>query len=110
MLQSETSLYLAGLFLRFGVPLGFTILLAWLLRNLDLHWLEEAVEDKGVDHGNEVRLPDGCWIIHNFSKDHPEGIEPQDSCWKVRIRFEGILPDQCIDCPYFKEGVLEVAA
>jgi cytochrome c-type biogenesis protein CcmE len=110
MLQSETSLYLAGLFLRFGVPLGLTIILAWLLRNMDMQWLEQADEDKGKDHRIEGQLPDGCWIIHNLSKDNHVDTELQDACWKVRVRFEGILPDQCLDCQYFQEGVLEDAA
>lgn len=110
MLQSETSLYLAGLFLRFGVPLGFTIILAWLLRNMDLHWLEKADEEKGQVNSTKEQLPEGCWIIHNLSKDDLTGMELHDTCWKVRMRFEGVLPDQCLECQYFKEGVLENAA
>ena len=110
MLQSETSLYLAGLFLRFGVPLCFTIILAWLLRNMDLQWLREAGEEKGKEKSIDRQLPEGCWIIHNLSKDDRRGMELPDVCWKVRMRFEGILPDHCLECQYFKEGVLENAA
>ena len=110
MLQSETSLYIAGLFLRFGVPLGFTIILAWLLRNMDLQWLGEASQEKEDEKSITGQLPEGCWIIHNISKEDHRVMEPSEICWKVRMRFEGILPDQCIECPYFKEGVLENAA
>jgi hypothetical protein len=110
MLQGEGSLYLAGLFLRFGVPLGLTLILAWLLRNLDLRWVNEADHMEEHETIEEVQLPEACWIIHNLSKDDGGSVEPQEPCWRVRMRFEGNLPSQCLDCTFFKEGLLEIAA
>lgn len=110
MLQSESSLYLAGLFLRFGVPLGLTIFLAWLLRNLDLHWLEEVTGERRDEKIDLRQEPQGCWIIHNLPQEKSLSHDLQEACWKVRMGFEGVLPDQCLDCQYFKEGLLENAA
>lgn len=110
MLPEEGTLYLANLFLRFGVPLGLTIILAWLLRNLDLHWLDDAVRDHSEEHLNKRQAPNDCWVIHNVS-ERMEGVEKiKDPCWKIRMSFEGSLLDQCMDCPYFKQGLLENAA
>jgi hypothetical protein len=110
MLESEGSLYLAGLFLRFGVPLGLTIILAWLLRNLDLRWIEEgdlSIEDEKVE---EPQIPEVCWVLHNTSTDSGGNVDAQEPCWRVRMRFEGNLSSQCLDCQYFGDKILEVAA
>jgi hypothetical protein len=110
MLQSEGSLYLAGLFLRFGVPLGLTIILAWVLRNLDLRWVEEgepSIENETVE---EDQLPEACWIVHNTSTDNGRNATTQEPCWRIRMRFEGNLSSQCLDCQYFKDRILETAA
>jgi len=110
MLQSEGSMYLAGLFLRFGVPLGLTIFLAWLLKNMDLHWLDEVNGESQGEKPDLNQEPQGCWIINNLPQEKYLSEDLQEACWKVRVGFEGILPDQCLDCKYFKEGILENAA
>ncbi|OGO16816.1 MAG: hypothetical protein A2Z14_07115 [Chloroflexi bacterium RBG_16_48_8] len=110
MLQSEGSLYLAGLFLRFGVPLGLTIILTWLLRNLDLHWLEQADDTRENETIEEAQLSEACWVVHNLSSDDGRCADLQEPCWRVRLRFEGNLSNQCLDCQFFKDGLLENAA
>jgi hypothetical protein len=110
VLQSEGSLYLAGLFLRFGVPLGFTMILAWVLRNLDLRWIEEgdsSVENEKVE---EDQLPEACWIVHRSSTGNGRKAVALDPCWRIRMRFEGNLSSQCLDCQYFKDQIFEIAA
>ena len=110
MLQADGTLYLAGLFLRFGVPLGLTIILAWLLRNMDLRWMEEGEPSVESNRIENKELSEICWIVHNFVKDDGVELEAQETCWKVRMRFEGILPSECLDCEIFQEGLLEIAA
>ena len=110
MPQSEGIMYLAGFFLRFGVPLGLTIFFAWLLRNLDLQWLKEA-ESVNQDQGSdEPQIPQDCWILQNIPRGKCPTEAFPEACWKVRMKFEGILPDQCLDCRYFEAGILENAA
>jgi hypothetical protein len=110
MPQSEGIMYLAGFFLRFGVPLGLTLFFAWLLKNLDLQWLKEAQSENQDQRSDELRIPQDCWILQNI----PHGKDPNEvfpeACWKVRMNFEGFLPDQCLDCRYFEAGILENAA
>jgi hypothetical protein len=110
MLQSDGSMYLVGLFLRFGVPLGLTIILAWLLKNIDLQWLKEANGEKEVEKSDFPSIIQGCWILHNLSLEKSLSGDPQEGCWKVRVKFEGDLPDQCLECNFFTEGILENAA
>ena len=110
MLQSDGTMYLAGLFLRFGVPLGLTIFLAWLLNNLDLSWLNEMRGDSHAEKTVLHQKPQGCWILHKLPLENSSFGDPQDACWKVRVNFEGILPDQCLECDSFKEGILANAA
>jgi hypothetical protein len=109
-LPEEGALYLASLFLRFGVPLGLTIFLAWLLRNLDLHWLKDAVKDHPKERLNKGQVPDDCWVIHNVPNESDSAGKSKDPCWKIRMAFEGNLSDQCLECPYFKRGLLKSAA
>jgi len=109
-MQNDVSMYLVGLFLRFGVPLGITIMLAWLLKNIDLLWLEEANGERGVRKTDLPSKNQGCWILHNLSLENPPCGDLQEACWKVRVKFEGVLPDQCLDCKYFKERILDNAA
>jgi hypothetical protein len=110
MTQGDIGMYLVGLFLRFGIPLGLTIILAWILKNLDLQWLEERerepIESRIEDEGQSQ----GCWVLQNFSHEVSAINGHQDACWKVRMRIEGKLPDECLDCAYFKDTLLMDAA
>jgi hypothetical protein len=118
MPQSEAGLYLAGLFLRFGVPLGLTLFLAWILKNMDLQWLEEEDRVKAAPGTDPQQRPQerpqeksqGCWIYHNLPQEITAKKGSQGACWNLRIRFEGSLPDECLDCVYFKEKLFENAA
>ncbi len=110
MLPEAGTLYLASLFLRFGVPVGLTIILAWVLRNLDLHWLNDTDKDHSEERLDKSRVPDGCWVIHNISNGQEDIAKVKDPCWKIRMAFEESLSDQCLECPYFKKELLENAA
>ena len=110
MLQSDVSMYLVGLFLRFGVPLGLTLFLAWLLKNIDIQWLEQTNGKSDRGEAEPPLLVMGCWILHNFRNESSPAYELGEVCWKLRMRFEGNLPDECLDCEYFEKGLLENAA
>ena len=109
MLLKGVDMYWVGMFLRFGIPLGFTLMLTWFLKNIDVQWLEEAYEDNTVVTDTPCEIH-GCWIQHNLSQENSQNRDPNLACWKVRVKFEGILPDDCIDCEYFESRILENAA
>jgi hypothetical protein len=110
MLQSDVGMYLVGLFLRLGVPLGLTLFFAWLLKNIDLQWLEQS---NGLSDRDETETPlrsQGCWILNNLANQGPVSSGQGELCWKVRMRLEGNFPDECLDCEHFEKGLLKNAA
>ena len=108
-MQSGVDMYWVGLFLRFGVPLGLTLMLAWLLKNIDLQWLENAKDEIAESGGASSDMP-GCWIYHNLSQENNKFQDLKAACWKVRVKFEGSLPEECLECVYFGKRLLENVA
>ena len=84
----EAGAVLAGFLIRFGIPVGLTVLVAWILRTLDRRWQAEAelVRISGNSLGaawNEVR----CWELKDCSEDKRRGCAAfqaaDQPCWQV---------------------------
>lgn len=109
----DSTQYWMGLFLRFGVPLGMTAVLAWMLRNLDERWRVEAGAEVSEPQQGEASSAE-CWN----SRDCPDarrerGRAAQErghACWQIRQALTGRLPEECLDCPVFMQSVLGLAA
>lgn len=104
---------IAGIFLRIGLPIVLTFLLARFLRNLDSRWREEAeqqVNDRKMLEQQHTLLnlwlEQPCHSIMNCSEEQKENCEAYNQtekpCWEVQ-RANGNLARRCQDCDYRKE-------
>jgi len=103
--------FLAGVLLRLGVPLGFTLLLVWLLKRLDERWQKEAERSRS---GIQARNP-GCWEIKRCPQERRAQCEayahPEIPCWQFyRLRNRGLLLDRCLTCEVFRGAPLPMSA
>jgi hypothetical protein len=89
---------LAGLFLRFAIPIAGTLALVYLLQKLDAHWQAEAeltpVSIEKVE----------CWKVKGCSEEQIKnctaGISPLP-CWQAHRQPNGYLQEKCISCEVF---------
>jgi hypothetical protein len=89
---------LAGLLLRLAIPIAGTILLIYVLRNLDAHWQKEA--ELAPVHTEKVE----CWKIKGCSEEqrkHCSGALSPLPCWQVNRQANGYLQEKCISCEVF---------
>jgi hypothetical protein len=113
-----TAAVIAGILLRFGIPLGLTILLARFLRQLDSRWREEA-EQKAIESQLQQQrqtilnlwLDQPCYSINNCTAQQKSICrafsQTEKPCWEVK-RSNGSLAPECLDCNYRQELVLAV--
>ncbi len=100
---TEIAAIAAGLFLRIGLPLGLTFLLAWLLRRLDARWHAQAQAEnvrlrERIAAGETGRH---CWEINGC----PPRLRarcvafqnPGIPCWEARSKG-GLMRPACRDC------------
>lgn len=112
---------LIGFLLRLGIPIGATVLLAWLLRRLDARWQREAearareaapsrMAERGVA-GLNGRRP--CWEVRHCPPERqgacPAYLHPELPCWQIFRAPGGQLQDACLDCPVFRSAPLSLA-
>ncbi len=100
---------LLGLLLRYGVPIGITALLAWLLTRLDARWQEQA-DRRQVPLstlGAEVRQV-RCWETTECPRETRENCpayaEPSVPCWQVFRKRDGRMREDCFTCQVFVEA------
>ena len=99
----EITTILFGFFLRLGIPIALTFLLAMLLKWLDKRWQAEAEIDKAeinaLNTSEKERQP--CWEIHNcpqsLRKNCKAYATPATPCWEV-YRANGRLKSACHGC------------
>ncbi len=103
---SDIAALLLGLLLRYGVPIGITALLAWMLSRLDARWQEQA-DRRQVPLstlGAEVRQV-RCWETTECSRDQRENCpayaEPDVPCWQVFRKRDNRLREACLTCHVF---------
>ena len=86
---------LAGLLLRFAIPILGTILVIYVLRKLDAHWQAEA---------EQIPVPIEkveCWKIKGCSEEQHKNCPAAVSilpCWQTHRRPNGYLQEKCISC------------
>jgi hypothetical protein len=89
---------LAGLLLRFAVPIAGTIVLVYLLRKLDAHWQAEAeLTPITIDKVE-------CWNAKGCSEEQRKnciGAVSPLPCWQVHRQPNGYLQEKCISCEVF---------
>jgi len=98
----QTAAMIIGLLLRFGLPVGLTILLGWFLRRLDARWAAEAEKELVEDKARAALAPDiKCWQIHNcpsrLRDACPAYAQPDSACFEL-FRVNGRLKPACRDC------------
>ena len=89
---------LAGLFLRFALPIVGTIILVYLLRKLDAHWQAEAE----LTPVNIEKVE--CWKVKGCSEEQRKncvGAATPLPCWQVHRQPNGYLQEKCISCEVF---------
>jgi len=105
--------------LRFGIPLAFTILLAWLFRRLDQYWQSQSSrlqptpaadqqlpsQDRRAAGSYPELVDRPCWEYHacpaSKRQNCPAGCGTDVLCWLARLRHDGRLPSGCRTCPIF---------
>lgn len=98
---------IAGFLLRFGIPIGITALLVYVLRRLDQKWQRE-VELAAQPELVQVSLFDKirCWATNECSREIrdtcPAFIESGRPCWQVHRDVSGEMQSKCLDCPVFQ--------
>jgi len=98
---------MAGLLLRFGIPVGITALLVYVLRRLDQKWQRE-VELGAQSEIVQVSLFDKirCWATNECSQENhdtcPAYLESGRPCWQVHRDASGAMRDECLECPVFQ--------
>jgi hypothetical protein len=89
---------LAGLLLRFAIPIVGTIILVFLLRKLDAHWQAEAELTPVTLEKFE------CWKVKGCSEEQRKncvGATAPLPCWQVYRQPNGYLQERCISCEVF---------
>ncbi len=107
---STTLAVLAGILLRFGLPILVMVIAVYFLRRLDNRWQEEAKERMVVSQTSAPQTP--CWEVHNCQNKEqcPAYVNPGVACWQQFRSDEGLLKESCIDCSVFRNAPVPVRA
>ena len=103
---TDLAALLLGFLLRYGVPIGITAILAWLLTRLDARWQEQAGRLRMPLNtlGAEVRQV-RCWETTECAREQRENCpayaEPGVPCWQVIRKRERRLRESCLTCQVF---------
>lgn len=103
---------LAGILLRFGVPILVMIAAVYFLRKLDIRWQEEARQQLPVVTVSVPQIP--CWEVKGCppeKRQHcAEFLNPEVPCWQQFRASDGQLKDDCLDCNVFRNAPVPVMA
>ena len=124
MTDTEAIAVTIGLFaLRCIAPLALTLAVGYVMNRLVDRWA--AADELAASEADELQpaadirpglaLPAitvPCWIMRNCTPemraDCPAHKEPGLPCWLVRLRVEGIMPKDCLDCPIYEDRLAPV--
>lgn len=103
-----------GIFLRFGLPVGLTLLVCWFFRRLDARWQEEA-EAYQKRSGLQSLVPVvRCWLLNDCPKERrnscPAYLNQGVPCWQQFRRVNGELKETCLGCRVFRAALTPTAA
>ena len=92
--------------LRFGLPIGVTIAVCWMLQKLDRYWQKSIGEgQESVKFGQLTNLLN-CWSIKNCSEENKNQClafqNPETPCWQHFRLKDGNLQNRCIGCAVFR--------
>jgi hypothetical protein len=92
--------------LRFGLPVGLTLLVCWLFKWLDARWQAEAEEyQKRAGVKGWVPIV-RCWLLNDCppeQREHCHAYQNQEvPCWQHFRAPEGELKEKCMDCGVFQ--------
>lgn len=101
---------LAGILLRFGLPILVMAIAVYFLRRLDNRWQDEARKRMTETAAHAPQTP--CWEVHNCKNREqcPAYMDPAVPCWQQFRTEEGLLKDGCIDCSVFRNAPVPVKA
>jgi hypothetical protein len=94
---------LLGLILRLGIPLGFTILMVYLLKRMDDQWQGEALVTAAKARVKNT----GCWLVNQCPPELRANCtayaHPEIACWQFyRQGNSGFMLEKCLDCQVFR--------
>ena len=117
MNELEATAVLVALFaLRCIAPLVITFTIAYFMNRLVDRWRAEdelLLQEKGelvveAETTTGIKLPAvtiPCWILRNCDQamqaECAARRQPGLPCFLVRLRVEGLLPENCTDCPIY---------
>lgn len=102
--------FLIGISLRLAIPLGVTIILVALLRQLDARWQAEA-EHAQAQLAQAPVTP--CWEAKGCSLEQRAACpayRQSMACWQVKRHTLGRLPEVCLECAVFRNAPAVVPA
>ena len=91
---------LTGLLLRLAIPILGTLILVYVLRNLDVRWQSEAEELPAPVLAEKIE----CWKFKGCSEEQRKQCVAASSnlpCWQVYRKPNGYLQERCISCEVF---------
>jgi hypothetical protein len=95
---TSIAVVLAGLLIRFAIPILLTALLIFLLRRLDIRWQAEAREPV-----LEIQKPE-CWKVKGCAPEQRKeciGFKSKLPCWQAYRQPNGYLREECLACEVF---------
>ena len=107
---ATTLAVLAGILLRFGLPILVMVIAVYFLRRLDNRWQEEAKERMAGSQTSALQTP--CWEVHNCQNKEQciAFAHPGTPCWQQFRSDEGLLKENCLDCSVFRNAPVLVRA
>jgi len=107
------AVFLVGIVLRFGIPIGVTALIIYALRRMDIHWQREAERNHALvaaAHPSGLR----CWELRNCPPERRAACaayaRSDIPCWQVFRDESGRLREACLTCEVFGETPAPIAA
>ena len=112
-METQTTLLtlVIGLLVRLALPILITILVVYVLRQLDERWKREAQAGPlPVVQARNI----GCWEINRCSPEKRSGCtayaNPDKPCWQVFRQADGHMQERCLGCQVFRRSPIPVPA
>jgi hypothetical protein len=106
--------FLLGMVVRLGIPVGITILLMRWLARLDARWQDEARHDARILAAGTRARNTGCWDVKHCTPEQKEKClayaRKETPCWQVYRRENGALRESCLGCVVFKEAPIPITS
>jgi hypothetical protein len=99
---------IVGLLLRFGIPLGLTGFILFVLTRLDETWQAEAEQARRAALSAAAVSRPPCWEVRGCPPDARAQCaafqNPGEACWQVMRTQTGRLPQRCLACQVFRSA------